>query len=169
MCDVRPLLNCQRQIKVLEGIILNLEEQIPVPRPKPEITLLKMSSYDVLAEIKELDLKRMYPTLMDMGQDYYHTDRVGWAEVFDYIYCIFDMPDYIAGRMDCEDFGILLKGLVSTLFGLNYFAFTIGDSPYGVHGYDIFRTEQGLMLIEPQKAEFFEWGERGYSPEWILL
>lgn len=136
---------------------------------KPSVTLLSMSGQDVKRELEELGLKLMYPTLMDYFQPYYYTKREGWAEVFNYIYCVFDMPPYIAGRMDCEDFAILLKGLVSALFGMNYFALTIGDSPRGTHGFDFFRAEDGLLIIEPQTADFFEWGEKGYKPEYTLV
>jgi len=158
------LLKAKRRIKELEAEL----EQLQQP-PKPEITLLSMSSRDVKAEVLDLGLKLMYPQLMDYGQPYVYTNSESWAEAFNYIYCVFNMPPYLAARMDCEDFGILLKGLVSALFGLNYFAFAIGDIPAGRHGFDTFRTEQGLLIIEPQTAEFFGWEERPYEPEWVLL
>ena len=148
----------------------NLKLLIPKPPPpKPVIALYSMPSEQVLKELKESGLKLMYPVLTDYGQPYFYTNDEGWADVFYYIYTVFDMPDYMAGRMDCEDFAILLKGLVQSLFGLNYFAFTIGMIPEGCHGFNIFRDDRGLMVIEPQSGEFFEWGDRSYNPEWVLI
>ena len=137
--------------------------------PKPDIPLIKISYMEVDKEIRALNQQLMYPCLLDYFKDYYYTTEEGWAEVFDYIYCVFDMPNYVAARMDCEDFGILLKGLVSALFGLNYFALTIGKIPQGQHGFNFFRTDTGFMIIEPQNANFFGWGEKKYIPEYALL
>ena len=141
----------------------------PKENPKPTIELLSMPSTEVAKEIEELGQKMMYPCLLDYGQDYYYTTSEDWGKVFEYIYFVFPMPSYIAARMDCEDFGILLKGLVSALFGLNYFALTIGNIPAGCHGFDFFRTEDKHLIIEPQTAKFFGWEERGYEPQWALL
>ena len=139
------------------------------PPLKPDILLLSMPSSQVQTEIETLGQKLMYPCLLDYGQDYYYTDDKGWAEVFNYIYCVFDMPSYIAARVDCEDFGILLKGLVSALFGLNYFALTIGDIPQGCHSFNFLRSQEDHLIIEPQSGEFFGWLERGYTPKYALL
>ena len=161
---VLELVKARRRIAELEARLAELEQPA-----KPSITLLPMPSTQVDAEIKALGQALMYPCLLDYGQDYFYTNAEGWAEVFNYIYLVFNMPPYIAGRMDCEDFGVLLKGLVSALFGLNYFALTIGDIPQGCHGFDFFRTDTGHLVIEPQTAEFFPWGERSYEPQWALL
>jgi len=138
-------------------------------KPKPEIELLSMPSTQVDAEIKALGQRLMYPCLLDFGQNYYYTKAEDWAKVFDYIYFVFDMPSYLVARIDCEDFGILLKGLVSALFGLNYFALAIGNIPQGCHGFNFFRTDAGHLIIEPQSGQFFGWEERGYEPKWALL
>jgi hypothetical protein len=108
---------------------------------------------------------------MDEGQPYNYVSAKEWADVLSYIYFDFPMPKYIGARMDCEDFAILLKGLVSALFGLNYFAFTVGMVPAGMHGFNFFQTEKGLVILEPQTGEFFDWNDptKGYNPEWILL
>jgi len=172
---VFELLAAKRRVSELETEVANLkalvaehetEEEEAV---KPEIEVLSLHPNKVSQEISGLGLKLMYPSLMDGWQPYYYTSEEGWAEVFYYIYTVFNMPSYIAGRMDCEDFGILLKGLVSALFGLNYFGFTIGQIPQGCHGFNFFRTGGGFMVLEPQSAEFFLWGERDYKPEWALL
>lgn len=176
MCDhFKELLACRRTVCRLEennrALLAEIEklkaEQEELP--KPEIKLLSMTGRAVQGEISRLGLRLMYPTVMDYSTDYFYTDDEGWAEVFDYIYCVFNMPPYLSARMDCEDFGILLKGLVSALFGLNYFGFTVGQVPQGCHGFDFFKTEDRFLIMEPQLAEFFEWGERGYKPEWALL
>ena len=136
-------------------------------KPKPKIELLSMPSEDVKSEIA--GLKLLYPTLLDYFQPYYYTKAEDWAEVLDYIYFKFDMPKYLAAKMDCEDFGILLKGLVSSFFGLNYFGVVFGNTPAGYHGYNVFRTEKGLLQLEPQTGNIGELGEGSYKAEYILL
>lgn len=169
------LLAARREAERLRGRVAQLEAEIVALKqeyeqpPQPEITLLSMPASDVEQEIRALGQKLMYPVLLDASGTYYYTNDEGWADVFDYIYCVFNMPEYIAFRMDCEDFIIWLKGLVSALFGLNYFAITIGDIPQGCHGFGFFRTQDRHLIIEPQLAQFFEWGERGYTPKWALL
>jgi len=164
MCDTRELLKARDQVRELTAKLAELEQP-----PKPDTTLLSMPSADVKTELDALSQQLMYPCLLDSGQNYYYTNSEGWAEVFNYIYTVFKMPTWVAARFDCEDSGILLKGLVSALFGLNYFALTIGDIPEGTHGFNFFRTEQGHLIIEPQTAEFFGWEEKSYSPKFALL
>ncbi len=120
-------------------------------------------------EIAKLGLKLMYPVMLDTFQDYYYTTAPGWADVFNYIYCGWSMPDFVAARMDCEDFAILLKALVSALFGLNFFGICGGTIPQGGHAFNLFWTDEGPLLLEPQTANFFEIGEHGYKPEYILI
>lgn len=176
MCKpFEELTECRRELKrlgdqsvELEAEIARLKEEYWQP-PKPEIKLLSMPGPAVKEEMKALGVRLMYPVLMDAYLGYHFTDEEGWAEVFEYIYTRFNMPTYLVARMDCEDFAIWLKGLVSVLFGLNYFALTIGQIPQGCHGWNFFKVSDRFMNIEPQKAEFFEWGERGYKPEWALL
>jgi hypothetical protein len=141
---------------------------------KPAIPLLSIPAATVLKEVRALSLPLMYPTLLDWGQAYYYTTMEGWGKVFQYIYFDFPMPSYIVGRMDCEDFALLLKGLVSAFFGLNYFAFVGGKAPCGPHGFNMLRDEGELHLWEPQPGfgiyEPFKIGDaHGYIPQYVLL
>ena len=109
----------------------------------------------------------MYPALLD--NIYYYAKSEDWAEVFDYIYFEFNMPKYLAERMDCDDFAVLLKGLITSFFGLNYFGVVFGQTPMGYHAWNIFQTEAGLIQFEPQTGKYFPLGEKGYSPKLTLL
>jgi len=155
--------------KILCQIAKALNGCEEVGLPKPDIPLLSMPSEQVKQEMDDLGIKLMYPYLLDYLKDYYYTTTEGWGMVRDYIYVDFPMPDYIAARMDCEDFGILLKGLISTLFGLNYQALVVGSSKRGTHGYNMMRNETGLFLLEPQTADFLELGQDNYNPKYALL
>ena len=137
--------------------------------PKPKVKLLKISSLQIKSEVDNMKLRMMYPALLDHYRDYYYLEPSQWADVFDYIYFVFDIPPYLAARFDCEDFAILLKGLVSSFFGLNAFAVVFGNTPRGYHGWNIFRTEDGWFQFEPQTGDVFELGQRGYVPEWVLI
>ena len=79
------------------------------------------------------------------------------------------MPSYVSARMDCDDFAMLLKSLVSAFFGLNYFGMVMGQSPIGFHAWNIFRAENGLWQLEPQTGKFFLLWEDNYRPEYVLM
>ncbi len=157
----------QQEIDFLNRKLADLQKLIPVNEPKPEIELLSVSTNEVWKVIQPLNLKMMYPGLLD--SQYYYTTAKDWAEVLDYIFFKFDMPSYLADRQDCDDFAILLKGLVDSFFGLNYFAVVIGTAPGGGHAWNMFMTESGLLQFEPQNGNSLELGEKGYKPEYILL
>ena len=150
------------KIKELEKEIAKLE----YVAPKPEIEVLSVLSILVEQEIKPLAVNMMFPIPVD--ETYFYTTAKDWAEVFHYIYFKFEMPKFVYERMDCDDFGILLKGLVSALFGLNYFAYIIGETPMGSHAYNLFRADNGLWQFEPQTGEYFPIGEK-YAPRYILI
>ena len=142
--------------------------------PKPQIKLLSTSSLVTLEDLNARHLKLMYPCLLDEGQLYYYTTIEDWNLLLHYIYEKFDMPNYIKARCDCEDFGILLKGLVSALFGLNAFGFAVGSMPLGFHGFNMFKTPGGWRLWEPNPS--FNLGkpfkindENQYTPFHILI
>jgi len=137
--------------------------------PKPKVKPLKVSSLQIKSEIDNMKLRMMYPALLDHYQDYYYLESSQWAEVFNYIYFVFDMPTYVSAKMDCEDFAILLKGLVSSFFGLNAFAVAFGKTPMGYHAFNMLRTEDGWLLFEPQTGDIFELGQKKYEPEWVLI
>ena len=137
------------------------------PEEKPQIKLLALPASIVMQDIQPLNLKMMYPGLIDSS--YFYTKAEGWAEVFDFIFFKFNMPKYLIDRMDCDDFAILLKGLVTSFFGLNYFGVVFGNTPAGYHAYNIFKTEVGLLQLEPQTGNMGELGEHGYKAEYILL
>lgn len=158
----------------MSGCIQKLACQICNKVDIPGIDLLHVSGYTVFYEMQDLNLRLMYEDqLLDSTyQDYYFTTLEGWREVFDYIYHRFPMPPYIEARRDCEDFAIHLKGLVSALFGLNYFALVIG--PVNVtHAFNLLRTEDTCLLWEPQLkfgyTEPFAIGEHNYRPRSALL
>lgn len=138
-------------------------------KAKPKIELLHMFSAEANRELAEAGLKLLYPVLLDSGQPYHYTKAEDWAELFDYIYFKSDMPKYQASRFDCDDFAIWMKGLVGANFGLNYFGIVFGDTPLGYHGWNLFRTESGLVQLEPQTGKFFPLNEAGYFPRWILI
>ena len=137
-------------------------------KPKPQIEVLEIVSAKAAAEIDLAKMKLLFPILLDGYQSYYYTKAEDWAKVFDYIY-FKGIPKYEASRMDCDDFAIWMKGLVGANFGLNYFGIVLGNSPWGYHAWNIFRTETGFLQLEPQTGRFFDLGDGEYFPEWILL
>ena len=134
---------------------------------KPQVENLVASAVQVREDLAGIEL--MHAALLDDFQPYFYTKAEDWAKVFDYIYFSFKMPDYIRARMDCEDFAVLMKGLVSALFGLNWFGLVMGNTPAGYHAWNLFKAENGIWQLEPQTGEFFLLGEKSYLPQYILI
>ena len=139
-------------------------------KSKPQIELLSTTSMIAYVELKDRGIECLRGGFMlDTHEPYYYTKAEDWAEVFDYIYFAFNMPSYIAARMDCDDFAIWMKGLVAGCFGLNYFAIIYGTTPMGYHSWNLFKTDNGLVQFEPQTGKFFGLDEKSYKPEYVLL
>ena len=153
----------QQQARIAE--LLNHIADMELP-PVPEVTYINIGKSVVKREIEAEGIE-LLRGLMDAK--YRYVSSSDWMNVFEYIYLVFPWPKYTAQYMDCDDFAFLVKGMVNAFFGINYFAFTLGDIPQGYHGFNIFRDEKGLMCLEPQNMKFFEWGDRDYLPQKVLL
>lgn len=159
----RDLTIQQQQDRIAD--LLNQLAQMELP-PKPDVPLFEMPKHQVDSELRSQNVELLHQ-LMDTK--YRYTSAEGWMEVFDYLYFVFPWPHYTSQFMDCDDFGLLMKALPPALFGLNYIAFALGDIPAGYHGFNIYRDDQGFMVLEPQSLTFFDWGDREYTPEKVLL
>jgi len=147
-------------VKIIQGIQGRREA-------KPSVDYLPVQNDTLTGEISLAGMKMLYPILLDAK--YYYAKAEDWANLLDYIYFKFDMPKYLVDRFDCEDWAILLKGLVSSFFGLNCFAVVFGKSPRGYHSWNVFRTEEGWLQLEPQTGRFFKMNERDYKADWLLM
>jgi len=138
-------------------------------KPKPSVKPLVISSLRIKSELDAMKLNVWRGCLLDHYQTYYYVSAKDWAEIFSYIYFEFDMPSFTQARFDCDDFAILLKALVSYLFRLNCFGFVLGNTPMGYHAWNLFRTDDDWLCLEPQTGNIFPLGERGYTPEYIII
>ena len=150
--------------QIAQSICLALEA------PKPKVKRLVVSSFRIKAELDAMKLSSLYyGALLDHYQDYYYVESEDWGKIFDWIYFVYDMPPYMVAGMDCDGFAIFLMGLVQANFGLNSFGLVIGTTPAGGHAWNLFRTENGWLNLEPQTGKFFELGEKGYLPQHIFI
>jgi len=165
------------------GIILELArarqriaelEKLIVPDP-PEITRLVKPVNDVSSELFNIGLSQLY---RPCDFQYVYTDSMGWIEVISYIYTYMPMPAYFVKpdgtwNLDCEDWAIWFKAMVSLNFGLNYCGLVYGAIPQGEHGFNLLRDEEGPKLYEPQPSQdinypFYQ-DENGYHARDILM
>ena len=133
---------------------------------KPDITFYELDSSIVLSELKEMGLTILRGGLLD--RKYYYTTLWGIKEAVKYVRKVYPFPKYQAEKTDCDDFAILMKGLLSAEFGINDVGINFGDSPMGYHAFNVARIEDRRVIIEPQTGEVFEIGERGYIPREVL-
>jgi len=135
---------------------------------KPDITFYELDSDTVLSELKALGLSILRGGLLDAGQSYYYTTLWGVKEAVKYVRAVYSFPKYETARTDCDDFAVLMKGLLSAEFGLSDIGINFGDAPGGYHAFNVARVEERRVIIEPQTGEVFEIGERGYIPREVL-
>jgi len=122
---------------------------------KPDITFYEITSHLVQTELDEL--KIAIPLgLFDAGSPYYYTTLWGIKEAVSYCRKVYPFPKYKTAIMDCDDFAILLKGLMSAEFGINDFGIALGMTPMGYHAFNLARVEGNRVFVEPQTGEVFE-------------
>ena len=134
---------------------------------KPDIKMVKLSYEDIQKELQPYGLMWLYRSGLD--ESYYSTSAVDLAEMIHYIYCKYQMPRYIAERMDCDDFAFLFRSLAAAMFGVNCVAVVFGRTPGGYHAWDLVRTEDGWLQFEPQTGDSREMNYQYYKPEVILI
>ena len=141
--------------------------QSPITTSKPDITFYEIDYNTVLSELQSLNLSIMRGGLID--SQYYYTTLWGIKEAVKYAREVYPFPVYLSEKTDCDDFAILMKGLLSAEFGLNDVGIVFGDVPGGYHAFNMARAESVFVLIEPQTGDVFNLGERGYVPKEVLI
>jgi len=142
--------------------------QSPIATTKPDITFYEIDSQTIQNELTALGIT-VPLGLFDALQPYYYTTLWGIQEAVKYCRKVYPFPKYKAAVMDCDDFAILLKGLMSAEFGVNAFGIALGNTPMGYHAFGIARVEDRWVFVEPQTGEIFEIGNKGYSCDRVIL
>jgi hypothetical protein len=142
--------------------------KIPIINTKPAITFYEIDARAVKDELDDLGID-VPLGLWDGDGSYYYTTEWGIREAVKYCRKIYPFPKYEYPRFDCDDFAVLMKGLMSAKFGINACAIALGAVPNGYHAYNICRAEQGWVMIEPQTGEVFEFGGNSYQCDRAIL
>jgi len=141
--------------------------QSPISTKKPDVTFYEIDSSVVETEIKDLGI------LLPLGildiPDYYYTTLWGIQESVKWVRKVYKFPEYQTSKMDCDDFAFLMKGLMSSEFGLNTCGLALGFAPSGYHAFNLARAEQKWVFIEPQTGEIFDIGDKGYTCDRAIL
>ena len=138
-----------------------------VATQKPDITFYEIDWQGVNDELKALNIS-VPLGLLDAFQPYYYTTLWGIQEAVKYCRKVYPFPKYKDAIMDCDDFAILMKGLMSAEFGINDFGIALGMTSMGYHAFNIARIEDRRIFIEPQTGEVFEIGEKGYQCDRVI-
>jgi len=134
---------------------------------KPDITFYVIDSQIVQREYNALNIS-IPLGLFDYFQSYYYTTLWGIKEAVKYCRKVYSFPKYQTAIMDCDDFAILMKGLMSAEFGINDFGIALGLTPQGYHAFNTTRVEDRRVFVEPQSGEVFEIGDRGYNCDKVI-
>ena len=101
---------------------------------------------------------------------YYSTTHENWGKIFKDV--LWNLPPPIPSepeRMDCDKYAWITKARVFERYGLSAIGLVVGDTPRGRHAYNMFRSEHGWFLIEPQTGDVFGVGEEGYISDFVIL
>ena len=139
--------------------------QSPIAINKPDITFYEISSQAVEDELKALNIS--IPLGLFDSPTYYYTTLWAIREVVKYCRKVYPFPKYQTAIMDCDDFAILLKGLLSAEFGINGCGISLGYTLGGYHSYNLARVEDKWVCIEPQTGGVFELGS--YQCDRIII
>lgn len=80
---------------------------------------------------------------------YYFCSLADWKRIFQSV--LVGMPPPDKDRFDCEDYALLTCARIIEGYQLN----AIGIAMSAYHAFNIFKSEQGLLLLEPQSGEVF--------------
>lgn len=149
---------------------------------KPSFQRYILSAEKVDAELAELNVRHPF-RLRDSY--YFFISMEDWGKIFYDV--LQNLPDYHISQIhreitegepvnekegwdfDCDNFGELCRTRVSEKYGINTCAYVDGESPWGYHGYNIFRAEDGWFMIDPQVGDVMEFAEAGYQPREALI
>lgn len=157
----------------LSDLFKKKEEKAEVPKPK--IDRYQCSALIISDELAGLGIESLYGRL---DRQYFFTNLEDWGQILQYIYLTQELPKYSVDHegkwdLDCEDWALWLKAMVSLHFGLNCCAFIIGDIPQSKHGYNLLKAGEQWYVWEPnpgfQIEEPFDIGEHGYKPLHCLV
>ena len=137
----------------------------------PSYTKYKIARAVLVKQLEGLGIMT-FPQGITLDRFYYYTNLEGWGKIFHDL--TFNSNLYKKDVFDCEDYALKAQTTCAERYGLNAFRLCIGDIPGGKHGFNIFYSEAGFMLWEPNSGfscsgQPFEIGENDYKPEIVLI
>ena len=119
-------------------------------KPRPKFEEFWTTAPTLISMIKS---KGMTMPCYCFDNKYYYVSHEDWGVIFADV--LLNMPAYTTQKFDCEDFAILVKARVSERYKLNTVAVIIGGTPFGRHGFNMFFSDKGLFLLDPQTGDVF--------------
>ena len=138
-------------LNAIIDFILNLFRK--EPDLKPDVDFYEIDAPTVIQELQSQGVVMLYGQL---DYSYYYTTEWGWKQIVDWVRSRYNFPSWAAEKTDCDDFAFLMKGLVSSEFGVNAIGFVIGASPQGAHAFNKIRTDKGWVDLEPQNGKIVD-------------
>jgi len=142
--------------------------QSPIATTKPDITFYEVDWLDTKNDLTDIDIT-VPLGFFDAYSPYFWTTLWGIKEAVKYCRKVYPFPKYKTAIMDCDDFAMLMSGLISAEFGINCFGVALGMTPNGYHAFNLARVEERWVFIEPQTGEVFEIGGNGYQCDRVII
>jgi hypothetical protein len=176
MCDVKPLLACQRQVKELEAQIAELTKPEPIP-PIPQITKWGIQRHYVVQYLETLGIGAILedePLILDSW--YYYTSLEDWGKI---LYDLVFSSELYNPVFDCDKYATNAYIQCCLKYQLNTLLLCLGKYQGKGHGFNLFPygDETGLLGVKlwepsdgfPWSGEPFEIGENEYRAQIVLI
>ncbi len=143
------------------------------PKVKKPVIIERYSILS-LALTQELHALNIHSMGGRLDSVYYYPTLASWGEVLGWIYLTQELPQYSVDEdgkwdLDCDDWALWLKVMVSLHFGFNTAIYITGTIPRGPHGFNMLKSKEGYFLWEPNpgfniQEPFTIMDQHGYNP-----
>jgi len=132
----------------------------------PSITTYRIDAYQMRRNLENCGIKWTYLKLDDSW--YFYVSWEDWGKIFNHVQA--KLPTYKSDKMDCDNFGDLIKVRVAELFGVNTCARVDGYWKGLRHAWNVFYDGENFYQLESQKAgDLRDLIDDEYKPDMIFM
>ena len=147
--------------ELINWFLDELAKKLPPPTPAPE-------------DLQEIPAGALATMLDDRGIDFYFFDskivyptHQRWGELFWDV--LSNIDPWSKEYWDCDDISLLVKSRFAERYRINGIGIGLGMAPGGYHAYNIFLSEKGLFILEPQTGEVWPLTAKSkYKTDWVI-
>ncbi|MBC8273419.1 MAG: lectin MOA-related protein [Chloroflexi bacterium] len=151
--------------ELINWLLKLMAERLPPPAPPPPPAPYDLLEIPAAALATMLDDKEIEFYFFDSKIVYPSHER--WGELFWDV--LSNIDPWSEEYWDCDDISLLVKSRFAERYRINGIGIGIGMAPEGYHAYNIFLSEKGLFILEPQTGEVWPVTSKSkYKTDWVI-